>query len=585
LHHLKHHEKRLLFLLAVSDDSQPVLDALYHISRLVSDTEDPHEALRLILDEVMRALPATSASIALVNPDTQRLQIEVFRGLPEDSRGLELPLGHGVTGWVAMHGKPLVVADVRKDPRYFSLKDSIQSEMAVPMTVEGLVVGVVNVDSEREAAFGANELKILTLLTNEAIKVVSRLWLINQLRMKARQLESLITTGQSLVSKLELQGVLDTATRQALVLMPCRLCAVFLLNPDGRTLRLHALAGHEGPPVEHTDNLALTDSAIGSAIRHKKQVEILNLSRSDEHHFAHLNASEGLVSLLCTPILVGDRAIGSLNVYTARYHRFNNDERRIFSTLANLCAVAVQNTELYARVFASEETLRKNERLTTLGLLAAEIAHEIRNPLTVITLLLGTLDLHFPAGDARAQDLDVIREKIDSLGEIVERVLNFSKGGAALQARWSLGALIEDTLRLMRLKLEQSKIVVTFRAPPTPLMVDVNKGQLQQVVLNLVLNAVQAMPGGGTLAIDLHDEAGEAGRNAVVTVRDNGPGVPADIRTRIFESFLTARKDGSGLGLSISKRILRDHRGDIELVDTPAGSGATFRFWLPVTAG
>jgi len=569
----------------VPDNSQPVLDALYHISRLVSDTEDPHEALRLILDEVMRVLPTTSASIALVNPDTQRLQIEVFRGLPEDSRGLELPLGHGVTGWVALHGQPLVVADVRKDPRYFSLKDSIRSEMAVPMTVEGMVVGVVNVDSEQEAAFGETELKILTLLTNEAIKVVSRLWLINQLRMKARQLESLITTGQSLVSKLELQAVLETAARQALVLMPCRLCALFLLNPDGRTLRLHALAGHDGQPIEYTENLALTDSAIGSAIRHKKQVEIFNLSRSEEYHFAHLNSSDDLVSLLCTPILVGDRAIGSLNVYTARHHRFNNDERRIFSTLANLCAVAVQNTELYARVFASEETLRKNERLTTLGLLAAEIAHEIRNPLTVITLLLGTLDLHFPAGDARAQDLDVIREKIDSLGEIVERVLNFSKGGAALQARWSLGVLVEDTLRLMRLKLEQSKIAVTFRAPSTPLMVDVNKGQLQQVVLNLVLNAVQAMPGGGTLAIELHDEAGESGRSAVVTVRDNGPGVPAEVRARIFESFLTARKDGSGLGLSISKRILRDHRGDIELVETPAGTGATFRFWLPVMGG
>jgi signal transduction histidine kinase len=568
----------------VPDNSQPVLDALYHISRLVSETEDPHEALRLILTEVMRALPATSASIALINPDTQRLQIEVVRGLPESSHGLELPLGQGVTGWVALHGRPLVVADVRTDARYFNLKDSIRSEMAVPMLVEGLVIGVVNVDSEREAAFGETELKILTLLTSEATKVVSRLWLIKQLRIKARQLESLIATGQSLVSKLELQAVLQTAARQALTLMSCRLCAVFLLNPGGETLRLNALAGHEGRPLDYTEDLALADSAIGSAIRHKKQVEIQNLPRTEEHHFTRLIPREGLVSLLCTPILAAGQPIGALNVYTSHFHRFNNDERRIFSTLANLCAIAVQNAELYTRVFAIEENLRKNERLTTLGLLAAEIAHEIRNPLTVITLLLDSLDLHFPAGDARAQDLVVISEKIDQLGEIVERVLGFSKGGASLQSRWSLGALIEESLRLIRLKLEQSKVTVEFHAPVTPLLVDANKGQLQQVVLNLVLNAIQAMPNGGHLDLTLREETTELGRLAVVTVQDSGPGVPSSVRQRIFESFLTARKDGTGLGLSISKRILRDHRGDITLEDTPAGAGATFRFWLPAAS-
>jgi signal transduction histidine kinase len=574
-------------LSSVPHNSQTVLDALYHISRLVSETEDPHEALRLILDEVMRTVPATSASIALVNPDTQRLQIEVFRGLPEGSRGLELPLGQGVTGWVALHGRPLVIADVRTDARYYKIKDSIRSEMAVPMMMEGLVIGVVNVDSELESAFGDTAQKILPLLTGEATKVVSRLWLIKQLRIKARQLESLIATGQSLVSKLELQAVLQTATRQALTLMSCRLCAVFLLNPGGQTLRLSALAGHEGQPLDYSEDLALADSAIGSAIRHKKQVEIQNLPRTEEHHFTRLIPREGLISLLCTPILAGGVAIGALNVYTSRFHRFNNDERRIFATLANLCAIAVQNAELYTRVFAIEENLRKNERLTTLGLLAAEIAHEIRNPLTVITLLLESLDLQFAAGDARGQDLVVIHEKIDQLGEIVERVLGFSKGGAGLQARWSLGAIIEDTLRLMRLKLEQSKVAVEFQPPSTPLQVDANKGQIQQVVLNLMLNAIQAMPQGGELHLTLREEMADSGRIAVVTVRDTGPGVPAAVRDRLFESFLTARKDGTGLGLSITKRILRDHRGDIELVQSTASpetpkEGATFRFWLPL---
>lgn len=567
------------------DDSQNVLDALYHISRLVSDTEDAHEALQLILNEVMRVLPATSASIALVNPDTRRLQIEVVHSLPEDTQGLELPLGRGVTGWVALHGKPLIIANVHEDLRYFKLKDTVRSEMAVPMLLDGLVVGVVNVDSEKPGTFGEHELKVLTLVTSEATKVVGRLWLINQLRVKAQQLESLITTGQTLVSKLELEAVLNTAANQALSLMPCRLCAIFLLNADGSTLRLAALAGHEGEQSAHDETLALSDSVIGSVIRHKKQVEVLDVAHTEEHHFTKLVAAAGLVSLLVTPILVGDRAIGVLNVYTNRSHRFNNDERRIFSTLANLCAVAVQNAELYTRVFASEESLRKNERLTTLGLLAAEIAHEIRNPLTVITLLLDTMDLHFPEGDVRAQDLTIIREKLGHLGELVERVLGFSKSGTALQARWSIGSIIEETVRLLRLKVEQSRVAVKFHAPARPILVDTHKAQLQQVLLNLILNSIQAMPHGGQVDIELYDEVREGVHMATVTVRDTGPGVPPALGARVFESFLTARQDGTGLGLAICKRILRDHRGDIELVETPSGAGATFRFWLPMAVG
>jgi signal transduction histidine kinase len=363
--------------------------------------------------------------------------------------------------------------------------------------------------------------------------------------------------------------------------MPCRLCAVFLLNADGKTLRLAALAGQKDGPPDPMPDLVLADSVLGSAIRHKKQVEVFSLVHTEEHHFTQLLPGGALVSLLVTPIVVDDHAIGALNVYTERHHRFNNDERRIFSTLANLCAVAVQNADLYTRVFASEESLRKNERLTTLGLIAAEIAHEIRNPLTVITLLLDTMDLRFPDDDVRAQDLTVIREKLGHLGEIVERVLGFSKSGTTLQARWSLGAVIEETLRLLRLKLEQSKIVVQFHPPASPLLVDAHKGQLQQVLLNLILNAVQAMPQGGKLLIDLRAEIKDHAHLAVVTIRDHGPGVPPSLRACIFESFLTARKDGTGLGLAICKRILRDHRGDIELVETPADKGATFKFWLP----
>ena len=149
-----------------------------------------------------------------------------------------------------------------------------------------------------------------------------------------------------------------------------------------------------------------------------------------------------------------------LAVFSGTVHRFDNDEKRLCTALAGLGAVALQNARLYARVFQSEDVLRKNERLTTLGLLAAEIAHEIRNPLTVIKLLYGYLNLDFPEGDPRRTDVRLIAEKLDQLEAIVTRVLGFAKGSSSLHSRWSLADIVYDTLLLVRLKLAQGKIEV-----------------------------------------------------------------------------------------------------------------------------
>src|SRR5262249_11535622 len=125
-----------------------------------------------------------------------------------------------------------------------------------------------------------------------------------------------------------------------------------------------------------------------------------------------------------------------------------------------------------ARVFHSEESLRKNERLTTLGLLAAEIAHEIRNPLTVLKLLHGGLGLQFPKGDPRSTDVRVIAEKLDQLEAIVTRVLSFGQSSGGLHTRVSLAEIVDDTLLLVRLKLAQAKVSARFLHSPQPLVVD-----------------------------------------------------------------------------------------------------------------
>jgi signal transduction histidine kinase len=551
------------------------IDSLYRISSLVSDTEEPKEALTLILQEIINVLQPSSASIALINPDTHRLELEVSHGLTEDWSDLDLALGQGITGWCALHGRSIIVPDVSQEPRYISIRSSVRSEMAVPMEDRGVVIGVVNIDSEQLGAFDDQSLKILTLLTKEASRVVSRLWLIQQLRAKAHQLESLINMGQGLVRETEQDEVLRGLAREGRQLMNCHSCALFLLTPDQKQLKLHSMTGPNGQ-IDAQVKFPIEESSVAAAIHRHKQVEVADLLFTVENDFIHLVQSEGLVSMLSTPIIFNNEVIGLLNAYTTHQHRFNNDEKKVFATLARLGAIAIQNARLYSRIFSSEESLRQNEKLTTLGMLAAEIAHEIRNPLTVIKLLFESLDLQFEAGDDRQTDITVIGDKINQLEAIVSRVLDFGRNRQETHARYDLNKLIEETLRLVRLKLHQSKIEIAYQPHPQVLFIEVNKGQIQQVMLNLILNATQVMPKGGRIQISSTGDT----QQAAFIIRDNGPGIPESIQPDIFESFLTNRPGGTGLGLSISKRILRDHHGDIELVES-SPTGSTFRFWLP----
>lgn len=564
------------------EDGYAAIDSLYRISSLVNKTDAPQEALELILDEIVEVLGATSASIALINPDSNSLEIEVYRGLPSYSKELQLQLGQGVTGWVAFHGTPLLVRDVKKDPRYIPVKDTIRSEMAVPMVEQGSVIGIVNVDSETVDAFNEEDLKLLTLLTNDATRVVSKLWLIKQLKRKASQLESLILMGQKLVSKLELGDLLDNITNETLKIMNCKVCALFMLSKDSKILTLRSMAGVSSNP-QYEESLNLEDSAIGTAIIHKKQVEVVDLNKTEEHHFIPLIQKEGLISMLSSPIIYENDVIGVLNAYTERTHRFNDDEKKIFNTQATLSAVAIQNTRLYSRIFSSEELLRKNERLITLGLLAAEIAHEIRNPLTVIKLLFESLNLNYDPEDIRHKDTAIISEKLSQLDEIVTRVLSFSKSNHGLHSKNNLGDIIQDTLHLLRLKLNQNKINLSFASENNPLIIEGDKGQLQQVLLNLIINATEAMPKGGDIKIYSYLEEHEDLPVAAVEITDTGSGIPPQLEKIIFESFLSGRSEGSGLGLSIVKRILRSHHGDIELIKNTS-SGTTMKLWLPLVS-
>ena len=562
------------------------LNVLFQVSNVIHSTLDSQEALQLILREAVRLMRATSGSLILINPTTGFLEIHASIGLTENATRLKLRVGEGVTGWVARTGKPARIGNVSQDPRYVIVQPNVRSELAVPLEVAGEIRGVLNVDSDRENTFTADDQELLQALSEQAAKVIHNTWLHEQLRVKARLFESLVSVGQTINSTLNLDEALQVITREACQLMNAKMCSLLMLDDTGEWLELRASFG-AGKDYINRPRLSMAETFLGSVVRRKKPLQVDNVQTSSRYQSFEVARHEGLVSLLSVPLIFAGQAIGAVNIYKAQIHNFSNEEIRILSALAELSGIDIEKARLYERIVDVEEELRRNEKLSAIGLLAAEVAHEIRNPLTVMKMMFHSLDLKFPAKDPRWRDAEIMGQKMEHMNKIVEQILNFARTTEPSFSPLNINQLIEDLALLIRHKLRNQNVEFIRRlsADLPPLSGDA--AQLEQVFLNLALNAVEAMPHGGKLTVTSRlvgspDQKSNA--HLLVEFKDTGEGMSREQQKRVFSSLLsTTKAKGTGLGLALVKRVVETHRGKLQ-VKSKVGKGTTISIGLPLNS-
>ena len=353
------------------------------------------------------------------------------------------------------------------------------------------------------------------------------------------------------------------------------MCSLQLLDPSGEWLEVRAQFG-AGTDYQQRPPLSVVESLMGSVVRRRKPMQVLNVQTSAQYQHPETARREGLVSLLCAPLVFGNQNLGTLSVYTEAPHVFSNEEVRTLSALAELSAVAIEKARLYERTVDVEEQLRRNEQLSALGLLAAEVAHEIRNPLTVMKMLYHSMELDFAEGDPRAEDARVLGEKMNHLDHIVDNIVKFARNAEPQMGPVDLPGLLDDLALLTRHKLQHQQIdLVREDAPDLP-PVKGDATQLSQAFLNLILNAAEAMQQGGTLQIATRvTEQGVA-----VTFTDSGSGMTEEQRERAFTGMLSTTKEkGGGLGLAIVAKVAEAHGGRVEVQSSP-GEGTRIQFRL-----
>jgi signal transduction histidine kinase len=240
------------------------------------------------------------------------------------------------------------------------------------------------------------------------------------------------------------------------------------------------------------------------------------------------------------------------------------------------------------------------DRLVSLGELAAGVAHEIRNPLAGIGTSAQVLRSRFAKDDERVKFADVILDEVGRLEKIIENLLLFARPKQPQLVRHDMRQSVERTLHLLREQIEKQDVRVQFRCDGEPLMVYVDPGQMSQVLLNLVLNAVHAMPSGGRLTLELKtimkkmpvskgrrkaDPKPDVPARPVqflrLVVSDTGQGIPRQNLSKLFTPFFTTKSAGTGLGLSISQAIVREHGGSIS-VSSIEGRGTKVAVDIPV---
>jgi signal transduction histidine kinase len=289
----------------------------------------------------------------------------------------------------------------------------------------------------------------------------------------------------------------------------------------------------------------------------------------------------------CVPLLALNRLSGVMMLCsTKKDWELDQDHVNLLNILANQSSIAFENAFLYQQQRDRLQRLYRAERLAAAGQLAASVAHEIRNPLTIIRSTIQYVLGEFDAEHPKRELVEGVIAEVDRIDRTIDGLLSLARGPVSEPVRVALGQLIQETLLLVRSQASRQSVKILSAALDEEVFIMGDTSQLKQLFLNLMLNALQAMPAGGQLDIQLRtnqEQPALSGERpwATVLLTDSGCGIPADSLDKIFDPFFTTKQGGTGLGLSTSYAITRHHGGEIEIASSEGEStSVTVRFPL-----
>ncbi|HZX94067.1 MAG TPA: GAF domain-containing protein [Myxococcales bacterium] len=573
------------------------LALLLDLGRELVGALDQRHVLEVAARTAARSLRCSCAYVMLAHPEKPVLVVSAREDPeppPDVEIGSELDLGVSSLSALAFQNQQAyatsdTVKDSRVDPEVMH-RFRCRATLAVPLLSQGRPLGVLALFDRSGRSFDAMDERLATHAAQLVAAALVNARLYAEQRARAEEMAQLNEVARALSGALELQPLLGLGGEMMRRILDGDCWFVMLRDDAACGLRFAAVQEENadliGKLVPYDEPMVST-----RAFRERRPIQAVDPSRLQGMARA-LGERFGNRTTLAVPMLARDEALGAVVILDRKRARsFTQPEMDRALAVAGQLAFAVLSVRLYqdlrtsyAELARTQKELIDRERLAALGELSASIAHEVRNPLGVIFNSVGSLRrILKPQGDA-ALLLDIVGEEADRLNRMVGDLLDYSRPVQPALEPVPLRPLIEEALYSARHQASGAagEVRASIEVAEAAATVRADARLLRQALVNLFLNAYQAMPRGGVLQVRTIPADLEGKPAAEIVVRDTGPGIPADIARRIFQPFFTTKATGTGLGLAVVRRIVEGHGGVVAF--TPANPGAEFHVRLPLEA-
>jgi signal transduction histidine kinase/DNA-binding response OmpR family regulator len=539
------------------------------------------------LEELHRAVQDLTSELG-VTALLERFLPSLARALGSASLTVELSEPPGVR--VAVQGEAAghprsVLAESGLD----QADDWTEVEWTLPLAVQGRTFGAMVARHVLPPGAKADEEQLLKIVANQVAIAVENARLYEESQQRLGETRTLLTVSQAVSSTLDMTEAMRRVAREVARALGADMVGAYLASPDGANLR--AIAGYHVPkhlvegfrtrPIPLRGHRFLEESWQQRQPIFSGDAEAdPRIDRDTFQRFPHR-------SLLFVPMIVREDPIGGLFVlWWDRKHDLSPEEVRLVEGITRQAALALENARLYEGVQAQMAELKRTQsqliqstKLAAIGELAANVAHEINNPLTSVLGFASYLAEQIPSGKPMREELDLIIEEATRARDIVRDLLNFSRQREFELEVADINTVVEQTVAMVRRQGSLDNVTLTEVYGTGLPAVEVDVSRMKQVFLNIVNNAIYAMrDAGGTLTL----RTGVTEGRVQVEITDTGIGIAPEHLDKIFDPFFTTKPavSGTGLGLSVSLGIVQSHGGTIE-VKSQVGHGSTFIVKLP----
>jgi signal transduction histidine kinase len=527
-------------------------------------THNPAPLVGKSLREVCRLLHAGGASLLMFDAAREELGFASAVGPNAAAlKDLVFKPGQGLPGWVYARQEPVLVLDARSDRRFWSERDqrtgrSTTSFMAVPLLSRGRAFGVLEVVNRiGGGSFTEGDLKFLEMMAAVVAIALDNSLLYQRLLESGRRMEATVRerTGALREANRALKGTLGQIrklTRFNEEIINSLTSALVTFDAEGWVISVNPIARRVlalRPKAEDLRLEQIFGAAFADLLRGQLEKTKGTLSRA-EGEITLRNGERKVIGYSASPLRLPD---GDGSGWILLFRDLTDNKRL-------------------------ETEIRRLDRLVSLGEISANVAHELKNPLTVMYANMDWLLEKVPEEYRRR--VQIVIDHMERMEKIIARMGILSKDQPIARRTVDFGELVGQMLAFLDKTLREKKIEIETALPESPLWMNGDPAQLQQALLNIFMNAVQAMGERGSLAVRLETRAKGGARQLVLSVSDSGPGIPPHVLGHIFEPFFTTKDTGTGLGLAITSQIVESHGGKISATNRPRG-GATFRIAFP----